>query len=94
MIFFSCNLSNVNALKCVSMTNKECKVRPKIIVVNSDEPSFYPYSVEMGKYSDSCNACSRVNVSCVLISSRAKMSCLLKHSRAPTCLPCLRTHNT
>ena len=38
MIFFSCNLSNVNPLKWVSMSNQECKVRPEIINVNSDEP--------------------------------------------------------
>ena len=36
--FFGCN-----ALKCVSMNNQECKIRQKIINVNSNEPSFYPY---------------------------------------------------
>ena len=50
MSFFSCN-----ALKCVSMNNQECKVRPEIININSNEPSFYPYSVKIGKYSGSCN---------------------------------------
>ena len=38
MNFFSCNLSNVNPLKCVSMSNQECKARPETINVNSDEP--------------------------------------------------------
>ena len=33
MTFFSCN-----ALKCVSMNNQECKIRPKIININSMEP--------------------------------------------------------
>ena len=28
MMFFSCNLSNVNSLKFVSMSNKEYKIRP------------------------------------------------------------------
>ena len=28
MMFFGCNLSNVNSLKCVSMNNQECKIRP------------------------------------------------------------------
>ena len=37
MTFFSCN-----ALKCVSMNNKECKVRPAIMKINSNEPLFYP----------------------------------------------------
>ena len=38
MMFFGYNLSNVNPLKCVSMSNQECKVRPETINVNSDEP--------------------------------------------------------
>ena len=50
MSFFSCN-----ALKCVSMNNQECKVRPEIININSNEPSFYPYSVKISKCSSSCN---------------------------------------
>ena len=55
IMFFICNLSNVNPLKCVSMSNQECKVRPEIINVNSDEPSFYPYSVKINKCSGSSN---------------------------------------
>ena len=46
MSFFSCN-----ALKCVSINNQECKVRPEIISINSNEP----YSVKISKYSGSCN---------------------------------------
>ena len=44
-----------NALKCVSMNNQECKVRPEIININSNEPSFYPYSVKISKCGGSCN---------------------------------------
>ena len=55
MVFFRYNASNVNPLKCVSMNNQECKIRPKIIAVNSNEPSFYPYSIEISKCSGSCN---------------------------------------
>ena len=33
MTLFSCN-----ALKCVSVNNQECKMRPEIISVNSNEP--------------------------------------------------------
>ena len=36
------------------MSNQECKVKPEIIV-NSDEPSFYPYSVKINKCSGSYN---------------------------------------
>ena len=44
-----------NALICVSMNNQECKIRPKLINVNSNEPSFYPYSIERNKCSGRCN---------------------------------------
>ena len=50
MSFWSCN-----ALKCVSMNNQEGKVRPEIININSNEPSFYPHSVKINKCSGSCN---------------------------------------
>ena len=36
MIFFGCDLSNVNSWKCVSMNNQECKVRSQIVNINSD----------------------------------------------------------
>ena len=45
----------INTLKWVSVNNQECKIRPKIINYNSNEPSFYPYSVEINKCSGSCN---------------------------------------
>ena len=37
------------------MTNQECKVRPEIVNVNSDEPVFYPFSIKTSKCSGSCN---------------------------------------
>ena len=42
-------------LKCVSMTNQECKVRLEIVNINSDEPVFYPFSIKTSKCSGSCN---------------------------------------
>ena len=53
--FFSCYVLNSVPFKCVSMNNPECKVRSKIINVNSNEPSFYPYSINVNKCSGSCN---------------------------------------
>ena len=50
MTFFSCN-----ALKCVSMNNQVCEVRPEIININSNEPLFYPFSVKISKCSGVCN---------------------------------------
>ena len=37
------------------MTNKECKVRPEITNVNSDDPVFYSFSIKASKCSDSCD---------------------------------------
>ena len=46
---------NVNSLKCVSLNIHECKIRPQIININSNEPSFYAYSVKINESSVSCN---------------------------------------
>ena len=37
------NTLSATSLSCISMNNQECKVRPEIVNVNSDEPVFYPY---------------------------------------------------
>ena len=44
-----CNFLNVNFLECVSMNNQECKIRPEIINLNTNEPVFYPYSIKIDK---------------------------------------------
>ena len=49
------NLSNVNSLECVSMKNQECKVRPEIVDINSNNPIFYPFSIKINKFSGNCN---------------------------------------
>ena len=38
------------------MKNQECKIRSKIIDVNTDEPLFYPFSIQVNKCSGSCNS--------------------------------------
>ena len=48
-------LTSVNSLSCISMANKECKVRPEIVNVNSNEPIFYTFSIKTSKFSGSCN---------------------------------------
>ena len=55
MILFGCNLSNVNPLKCVSMSNQKCIVRPEIVHVNSNESVFFLCSIKTSKCSSSCN---------------------------------------
>ena len=37
------------------MNNQECKVRPEIANVNSNDPLFYPFSIRSSKCSGSCN---------------------------------------
>ena len=55
MVFFSCNVLNVNPLQCVAMNNQECKIRPEIININSNESLFHPYSILTNKWGGSCN---------------------------------------
>ena len=43
MLFFGRNFSGVNPLKYISVNNQECKVRPEIFNVNSDEPGFFSF---------------------------------------------------
>ena len=35
--------------------NQECKVRPKIISINSNNPMFYPFSTGVNKCNGNCN---------------------------------------
>ena len=55
MMFFGWNILSINSLKCVLMNNQECKVRPQIVNVNSDEPVLFPFSIKTSKCSGSCN---------------------------------------
>ena len=55
MTFFSFNPLNLNSLEFVSINNSECKIRTKIIDINNNEPTFYPFSISVNKCSGSCN---------------------------------------
>ena len=55
MSFFSCNVLNAIPLECVSTNNEECKIKPEIININSNEPLFSRYIVNTNKCSGSCN---------------------------------------
>ena len=37
------------------MKNQECKVRPEIANINSNNPIFYPFSIKVNKCSSNCN---------------------------------------
>ena len=47
--------ANVNPFKFVSMSYHECKTRPEIMNIKSNELLFYPYSVLANKCSGICN---------------------------------------
>ena len=62
--FFSCNALNAIPLKWVSVNNQECKVGLKILNINSNEPSFYPYCILVNKCDGNCN---NINVFLMLL---------------------------
>ena len=55
MTCFSFNVLSVNSLECISMKNQECKIRPEVVNVNTNNPVFYPFSVKVNKYGGNCN---------------------------------------
>ena len=46
---------NAIPLNCVSVNNQGCRIRPEIININSNKPTFYPYSIKVNKCSGSWN---------------------------------------
>ena len=52
---FLSSLISTTPLSCISMNNQVCKLRPEIVNVSSNEPVFYPFSIERSKCSGSCN---------------------------------------
>ena len=67
IIFFGCSLSSVNILECVSINNQKCKIRPKIVNVNSNESVLFPFTIKTSKCSGSCdNINDRYAELCVL----------------------------
>ena len=48
--------SITDALNCISMNNQECKVRPEIVDVSSNNPIFYHFSVKINRCSGYCNS--------------------------------------
>ena len=48
--------SITSALKCISLNNQKCEVRPKIVNVSSNNPIFYPFNVKIDRCSGNCNS--------------------------------------
>ena len=55
MMYFGYKLSSINSSECTSISNQECKVRPEIFNVNSNNPIFCPFSIRASKCSGNCN---------------------------------------
>ena len=37
------------------MKNQECKTRPQVVSINSNNPIFYPFSIKISKCGGNCN---------------------------------------
>ena len=37
------------------MRNQECKVRSEVVNINSNNLTFYPFSIKVNKCNDNCN---------------------------------------
>ena len=53
--FINANSLNAIPLSCISMKNQECKARPQIVNVNSNNLIFYPFRIKISKCSGNCN---------------------------------------
>ena len=40
------SLSHVNSLEYILINNEECKVRPEIVNINSNDTIFFPFSIK------------------------------------------------
>ena len=54
MMFFGCSLPSASSLKCISVNNRECKVRTPIVILGINL-CFFPFSIKISKCSGSCN---------------------------------------
>ena len=52
---FISSLVMTTSLNCISIKNEECKVRPEIININSNNPIFHPFSIKINKCSGNCS---------------------------------------
>ena len=63
--------SITGALNCALINNQECKIRPEIIDVSSNNAIFYPFSVKINRCSVNCNSindpCGKICVPDLLI---------------------------
>ena len=53
--FTNITLLSATPLNFISMKNQECKTRPDIININSNNPIFYSFSIKINKCGGNCN---------------------------------------
>ena len=53
--FTNASLLNAISLSCISVIDQECKARPQIVNVNSNNPNFYLSGIKISKCSGNCN---------------------------------------
>ena len=61
------NVGGLLAMKCVSMSNLICQPRSAIVDINSNELSYYPFSVRVNKIRRSYNDIDIEILNCVLL---------------------------
>ena len=49
------SLLSATPLNCISMKNQECKTRPEVININSNNLLFYPFSLKINKCNGNSN---------------------------------------
>ena len=55
VLTISSSFTNAIPWSCISMKNQECKTRPQVFNVNSNNPIIYPLSIKTSKCRDNCN---------------------------------------
>ena len=77
---FLSSLVSTTPLSCISLKNQECKVRPEIAHINSNNPIFYPFSIKINKCSNINNPYSKICVLDVLKDSNVKVFNLMSRT--------------
>ena len=98
-VFFLGLSSITSALKCVSLKNQKCTIRPEIVDVSSNNPIFYPFSVKINRCSGNCNSINdpyakisvpdvvkNLNVKVVNLMSRSNESRSIKSHETCKCI--------
>ena len=85
------SFTNAIPLSCISMKNQECKTRPQVVNVNSNNPIFYPFSIKTSKCSGNCNninypyAIKKLNVKVFNLMSRTNETRFIEQHETCKC---------